>query len=488
MTSPFTATSRVRRRDWVDLVEKYPRVLERAVLGGVDRAVLFAESTRRVRHRLTQVVRGGRPSPPRFRRDERHLEGSSITADRRRELLLKSAGDLDTGTLLEIASQMSGPRSAQALRAQIPSTIGSDFDLRPLLDNPSAMPEAEAAESLRMAAEFVTGLVSGVQGITIDIIEKCQRSLVACADIAGGDVTIRRDTRLSLVVNCVLEDGRKLRAVRGSRAHPDEWARRAGEAAARELSVQCDITEAVAIGGPTVMPVLFEAGWCAGVWVHEVVGHALEADNIEQGWSALGDLRGKKVTTTSLTIIDSPGDADLPGFMEADDEAVFGWDTVLVDGGLVSGVINDRRTAAFTGTEATGNGRRQDYRYPAQPRMTNLIVRRGASVPLEVATRIPRCLRVKSMSRGNLDGRSGVFTFPVDHAEMLVYGEAVSSMRGVTVSGASLEALASVAAVGSDVKSDEGRGRCLKNGQIVDVGMRCPSILIEELTIVPTAA
>ncbi|MBT8400138.1 MAG: TldD/PmbA family protein [Rhodothermia bacterium] len=488
MTSPYTATSRVCRRDWENLAEKYPAVLSAAVSGGADRAVLFAESRRRIRHRLTQALRNGRPEPPHFRRDEGYLEGASITVDRGAESWLESANEVRAETLLGIAKRVVGPRITNGIRATVPDSAQGVLDTRPLFEEMECLASEEAQESLRIAAEFATSLVPQLQRITVDLIETTGLSFVACADLAGGAVAHRSRTRLSIVVSCEVEGGRKLRVVRGSHRHTGQWLLSAAEAAARELSDLINSVEAVSLDGPTMLPVFFEAGWCAGVWIHEVVGHALEADSIERGWSAFGDLLGSKVAPASLTVTDSPLLPDMTGSMQWDDEAVSTRETVLVEAGRIAGVLNDRRSAALAGTECTGNGRRQDYRYRAQPRMSNLIVGSGKADPYELAVGLPRCIVVKSMTGGRLDGRSGGFAFPVGCAEMLAYGECISVLRDLTVSGSSVSALSGLIAVGGDTKPDEGRGRCSKNGQIVDVGMLCPSILIEELTVAPSAA
>ena len=84
----------------------------------------------------------------------------------------------------------------------------------------------------------------------------------------------------------------------------------------------------------------------AGVFAHEAVGHACEADSVINEKSVLGDKVGKSVGSEHVTIIDDPTIPKYLGSYHYDAEGVRAQRKVLIDKGVVKGFLHGRETAS----------------------------------------------------------------------------------------------------------------------------------------------
>ena len=111
----------------------------------------------------------------------------------------------------------------------------------------------------------------------------------------------------------------------------------------------------------------------ASVFWHEVVGHALEADAGERG-SVLSRVKGAAVAPAGLDVVDDPGRSDLPGGYVVDDEGSLARAVPLLSGGVVTGLLADRRSGPL---DSNGHGRTASFRRPPRVRMSNLVTTAG---------------------------------------------------------------------------------------------------------------
>src|SRR3989442_10976430 len=72
------------------------------------------------------------------------------------------------------------------------------------------------------------------------------------------------------------------------------------------------------------------------------------------------------------------------GSLNVDDEGTPTRRNVLIENGVLRGYMQDRLNARLLGMEATGNGRRESYAYPAMPRMTNTFMLPGHDEPEDI--------------------------------------------------------------------------------------------------------
>jgi len=248
-------------------------------------------------------------------------------------------------------------------------------------------------------------------------------------------------------------------------------ARRAGETAVALLDAKAPE------GGPIPVVVDQELG---GVFVHEAVGHAAEADIVLEGGSILEGKIGERIGSELVTVKDDPS-LPLYGFYPFDDEGSATEETVLVDDGVLTSYLHSRETAARLGG-VPRNARAQGNSRPVV-RMSNTYIppgRDGWSLP-EILEEMKDGVYLLGSRGGQVSTAEGIFQFNAKRGYLVRGGEMTSLLRDVSLSGHILEILERVTAVGDDLSFNS--GRCGKSGQLVPVSDGSPHLLIEEAAV-----
>ena len=248
-------------------------------------------------------------------------------------------------------------------------------------------------------------------------------------------------------------------------------ARRAGETAVALLDAKAPK------GGNYPVVVDQELG---GVFVHEAVGHAVEADIVLEGGSILEGKIGEKIGSELVTVKDDPS-LPLYGHYPFDDEGSASGETVLVDDGVLLSYLHSRETAGRLGG-IPRNARAQGSARPVV-RMSNTYIapgKDGWKLP-EILEEMKDGVYLLGSRGGQVSTAEGVFQFNAKRGYLVVGGEATSLLRDVSLSGHILEILDRVKAVGDDLSFNS--GRCGKSGQLVPVSDGSPHLLIEEATV-----
>lgn len=229
-------------------------------------------------------------------------------------------------------------------------------------------------------------------------------------------------------------------------------------------------------------PVILGAGWPA-VLLHEAIGHGLEGDSCRKGTSVFADLMGEKIASTICTVVDDGTLVNSRGSLAVDDEGVPGkYTTLIADGKLVS-FMQDRISAAITGAELTGNGRRESYAHQPLVRMTNTYMLPGKSTRDEIIASMDRGLLAVDFSGGQVDTTSGQFVFTTSEAYWVEGGKIAYPVKQATLIGDGAGVLKGISMVGDDLAMDSGIGTCGKGGQSVPVSVGQPTIKVDSITI-----
>ncbi len=230
--------------------------------------------------------------------------------------------------------------------------------------------------------------------------------------------------------------------------------------------------------GPMPVVLSSEAG---GTMVHEAIGHGLEADLAQAGFSVYREKIGEQVASRLVTVID---DATIPharGSFSFDDEGVAGQRTVLVENGILRTYMYDRLSAMKAGRSSTGNGRRESYQSKPIVRMSNTLIAPGDAKPETIIKAVARGLFVKKMGGGQVNTVNGDFDFDVSEGYLIEKGAVVEPLRGATLTGNGPEVLKMVEKVGNDLGF--GIGTCGKEGQGIPVSDAQPTMLISEIVV-----
>ena len=260
-------------------------------------------------------------------------------------------------------------------------------------------------------------------------------------------------------------------------------AQRIAREAVRSALVNLDAVEAPAGN----MTVVLGPGW-PGVLLHEAIGHGFEGDFNRKGTSAFSGSMGQRVAAKGVTIVDDGTLAGRRGSLSVDDEGTPSHCTVLVEDGIMRGLIQDKFNARLMGMQPTGNGRRESFAHLPMPRMTNTYMQAGDKDPGEILRSVKRGLYAVNFGGGQVDITNGKFVFSASEAYLIEDGKVTRPVKGATLIGAGPEVLKHVSMIGNDLKLDEGVGVCGKDGQSVPVGVGQPTLKIDNLTVGGTAS
>lgn len=216
-----------------------------------------------------------------------------------------------------------------------------------------------------------------------------------------------------------------------------------------------------------------------GVFIHEALGHASEADLILQNDSILKGKMGTQIGSSLVTIID---DATMNafGYYPYDSEGVKTRKNILVKDGVLRSLLSSRETASQLDITPSGNARSVVGDQPIV-RMSNTYLKPGELKFEELIEDMDSGIYLKGSRGGQVDTGKGIFQFNAAESFLIENGEVTNPLRDVSLSGNILEMLLKVDGVGSDFKM--GVGFCGKSGQTVPVGDGGPHVRVKEATV-----
>ncbi|MGP7797006.1 metallopeptidase TldD-related protein [Sphingomonas sp. CLY1604] len=443
---------------------------------GTDLADLFFED---VRSRSWQL-QDGRVTAGSFRIDR----GVGARAAAGAEVAFAHSADLGRPALAELAGTVAalGRRPIDGQASVALDATGPVHSLYPSVETTGA---AEAAgwigllEQIDAAARAADPRVVRVDG-TVRVIDQ----IVLVADIDGRIAADVRPTA-QLMTSVIAEaNGRRAggQAGLGGRFGLEGFtASKIARMVAKAVRVATTNLDARA--APTGrMPVVLAPGY-AGVLFHEAVGHGLEGDHHRKRLSAFDGRMGERIAAPGVTVIDDGGLPGLRGSLGIDDEGVAAQRTVLVEDGILTGLLQDRLNAGLMNARPTGNGRRQSYAHLPMPRMTNTFLAAGSEDPGAILASVRNGIYAIGFGGGQVDIVTGRFNFSTTEAWLIEDGRLTAPIDGATLIGVGHEALKSIAMVGNDLGLDDGEAMCIKQGQQLDVGVGQPTIRIDDMMV-----
>jgi len=221
----------------------------------------------------------------------------------------------------------------------------------------------------------------------------------------------------------------------------------------------------------------------SGILLHEAVGHGLEADFNRKGTSRYTDQVGQVVASELCTVVDDATFEHGRGSINVDDEGIEPGRSTLIEQGRLVGYLHDRLSARHFGLSSTGNGRRQSYAHPALPRMTNTVLLAGPHEPEEIVRSVRRGVYAKRFGGGQVDISNGDFVFSLTESYLIEDGKLGRPLKDVNLIGNGPEVLGRVSMLGTDLEISDGVWTCGKDGQSVPVGVGCPTVKIDEITV-----
>jgi TldD protein len=216
----------------------------------------------------------------------------------------------------------------------------------------------------------------------------------------------------------------------------------------------------------------------AGVFIHEAVGHAVEADHVLEGNSILAGRIGEQIASPPVTVYDDPLLHEY-GYYPFDDEGAESKRTIVIQNGVLKSFIHSRETAGKLGGESR-NSRAQGYSRPII-RMSNTFIAPDGMKFEEMLGELKDGIYLLGSRGGQVNPGEGVFQFNAERGFMVENGEITTPLRDVSLSGYTLEILNNVAAVGNDLEMNS--GRCGKAGQLVPVSDGSPHVMVRRAVV-----
>ena len=227
------------------------------------------------------------------------------------------------------------------------------------------------------------------------------------------------------------------------------------------------------------MPVVIDPE-LAGVFAHEAVGHASEADLVAAGESCFKGRIGERLGIEGLHIHDDSTLEGAFGSIPFDDNGVPGQDKPLLQDGVLVGFMSDRERAAELGITANGASRAQDFQSRPLVRMSNTLIDAGDHAEDEVFD-VKDGIYCKGSRGGQVDTARGTFLFNAQDAWRIENGEITTPLRDVSLTGDILSTLHHIDALGKEQRLGD-PGYCGK-GQWVPVCDGGPTVRIQDCLV-----
>ncbi len=360
-----------------------------------------------------------------------------------------------------------------------PRSVTHRYDLDVLsIDRPGAEKRDLLERASRAALESDPSIVKAEASFS----EELREILIATSD---GVMTSDVQPLLRMGVRAIAEKGGKRQegssggGGRMTLAYFDEKSpEHHGREAARQALVMLDAREAPA----GEMNVVLAPG-DSGILLHEAVGHGLEADFNRKGTSNYSGQIGNDVASGLCTVVDDASLLMTRGTINVDDEGMEPGRSVLIENGKLVGYMHDRLSARHFKLTPTGNGRRESFAAVPLPRMTNTILLGGQDDPEEIVKSVKRGVFAKKFGGGQVDISNGDFVFSLTESYLIEDGVVTAPLKGVNLIGNGPDVLRKVTMLGNDLGVSDGIWTCGKDGQSVPVGVGCPTIKIDRITV-----
>src|SRR5207244_1331120 len=140
------------------------------------------------------------------------------------------------------------------------------------------------------------------------------------------------------------------------------------------------------------------------------------------------------VAAELVTVVHDGTIANRRGSLNVDDEGTPTQRTVLIEGGVLRGYLQDKLNARLMGMPVTGNGRRESYAHAPMPRMTNTFMLAGQDDPEDIIRSVDRGLFAVTFGGGQVDITSGRFVFSANEAYLIEGGRVTAEFEGLLAS------------------------------------------------------
>lgn len=450
------------------------RVISMALSRGGDFADLFVEKRNGYNLRLEEEKVEENSSGSETGAGVRVLRGETVS--------YAYTNDIGEDSLLETARVAAAGSSGESASINLEKPLRSLPYMRehPVELDAGEYPREEKIELLRRADAAARDAGPHVVQVIVALGDSLQEMFIANS---MGELVRDSRVRVRMVVQVVAAAGGEIQTgheTPGMLAGYELFRLFPPEDAGRTAATQA-LTMLEARPTPSGPMAVVIANGTGGVLFHEACGHSLEADAVFKNASVFMGKMGEKVASPLLSAYDDATLTNRWGSFSYDDEGVRAARTPLIEEGVLRGFINDRKRSMRDGTDPTGNGRRQSYRFVPVPRMTNTYIEKGTAGKEDIIADTPLGLYALKLGGGEVNPVTGDFIFSVTEGYMIRGGEVAEPVKGATLIGNGPRVLQDIDAIADDLDFDT--GMCGKEGQAVPVCTGQPTLRVRELVV-----
>lgn len=373
------------------------------------------------------------------------LTGASILRERGvnvrvlREGRAGIAGSTDDDAEALVAAALGAAEQGPPAEVELPETRPTP---RVLTRVPRAA--AVAADELRFLGQMVADRLAA-DGRRVQVAVERGVGAVRVANSAGLDAGYETSL-VAILAEVTFKEGGTLHGhVAGADLPEGEAIEGLVDGLRRRLS--WSTTEAVAPRGH--LPVCFLPNAAAALVAPART--ALLGRSVLLGLSPFADRLGHRAFDPGLTLVDDPTLDARPGSRPLDDEGIPSARTVVVESGVVRGLLYDLETATRAGTRSTGHARRTTFGKPLTA-WSNVVVEPGPHSFDALLAMIEDGLLVESLVDDAVVGPAGGFALPVALGWRVVKGEVVGRVKGSIIAGNAFELLGRLRGIGREVE------------------------------------
>ena len=447
------------------------RVLDAASAGGADFSEVFCEDNRQT---VLSVRAAGVESSTIGRES-----GVGIRIFSGMNCYYAYSNDTREETLIRLARELSkAAGSGNAQRAPLGQLVDCSHSISPM-----PMSSFDAKRKVELVNRVVrSGMEyhSDISQMQVKYLDHDRRILIANSE---GLLATDRQMKTRMLISAYAQRGSELRsgyfgpgAMGGMEFYDnlelEGCGRRAAEAAVTELRAKkCP-------GG--MMTVVVDNGF-GGLMFHEACGHSLEASSVAKGMSEFSGKLGQQVASSCLTLIDDGSIPGLWGSLGMDDEGIPTQKNVLIENGILKGYLVDRFESRRMGMAATGSGRRQNYRFAPEARMSNTYIAPGSHTREEIISSVEKGLFVGNINGGSVNPVTGDFNFAVAQCWLIENGKLTEPVYGATLIGNGGDVLKQVDMVGNNLV--HGQGYCYNKSGALFINAGQPTIRVKNILV-----
>jgi len=228
------------------------------------------------------------------------------------------------------------------------------------------------------------------------------------------------------------------------------------------------------------MPVIIDNEF-GGVIFHEACGHSLEATSVAKKTSVFADKVGEKIASAVVSAVDDGTIPNAWGSLNVDDEGHPTQRHLLIENGILRGYLVDMLNGRRMQAKATGNSRRQSYKFAPTSRMTNTFILPGPYTKEDIIANTEYGLFARYMGGGSVNPATGEFNFAVNEAYIVRNGKIMEPVRGASLIGKGSEVLMRIDMVADNLACGQGMCGSLSGSVPTDVGQ--PTLRVSEMTV-----